>query len=79
VPGGLARDRRSWWPGALDGERRPAQQEPRDAVDNHAPLTVETILTEGTIDAAARVDLDVRGAEQELDDWGLLTHHLLLW
>ena len=49
--GGLARDRRSWRPGAHDGERRLAQQELRDAVDHHAPLTVEAILTEGTIDA----------------------------
>ena len=51
VPGGLARDRRSWRAGAHDGERRLAQQELRDAVDHHAPLTVEAILTEGTIDA----------------------------
>ena len=28
-----------------------AEQELRDAVDPHAPLTVEAILTEGTIDA----------------------------
>ena len=51
-------------PGAHDGERRLAQQELREAVEHHAPLTVEAILTEGTIDAPARVDLDVRGAEQ---------------
>jgi hypothetical protein len=66
VAGGLARDRRSWRPGALDGERPLARQELRDAVDHHATITVEAILTEGTIDAAARVDLDVRGAEQQL-------------
>jgi hypothetical protein len=60
----------SWRPGAHDGERRLAQQELRDAVDHHAPLTVEANLTEGTINAAARVDLDVRGGEQQLDDWG---------
>jgi hypothetical protein len=48
VPRGLARDRRSWRPGAHDGERRLAQQELRDAVDHHAPLTVEAI---GTSDA----------------------------
>jgi hypothetical protein len=78
APGGLANDRRSWRPSAHDGERRLAQQELRDAVVHHALLTVEAILTDGTIDAAARVDLDVRGAEQ-LDDWGLVTHHLLAW
>ena len=66
VPGGLARDRRSWRPGAHDGERCRTQQELRDAVDHHAPLTVGAILTDGTIDAAARVDLDVRGGEQQL-------------
>jgi hypothetical protein len=32
-------------PGARDGERRLAQQELRDAVDNHAPLTVKAILS----------------------------------
>jgi hypothetical protein len=71
VPGGLARDRRSRRPDAHDGERRLAQQELRDAVDHHAPLTVEAVLTEGTIDAAVRIGLDVRGAQQQLDYWSV--------
>jgi hypothetical protein len=48
----------------------------RDAVDHHATITVEAILTEGTIDAAARVDLDVRGAEQQLDNWVMFDNFL---
>ena len=64
VRGPCQRSPTPWRPGAHDGERRLAQQELRDAVDHHAPLTVEAILTEGTIDAVARVDLDVRAEQQ---------------
>ena len=62
VPGGLAAIADHGGE-ARTGERRLAQQELRDAFDHHAPLPVEAVLTEGAIDRAARVDLDVRGGE----------------